>query len=203
MTDEQRKKVPITVRDKRRTANEAASSSRASQRVDSVGSAAGGATAEASSEAASSASTDASLGLSVEELQRIKADLENDRKRMIREQSRALQYASRDLIKRMLPVVDNLRLAIEHGEGGPGVELALKELLDVLAAEGLEEIKVEKGEPFDPKVHHALSSHTDPSIETETVSEVTRRGYRFKDHILRSPEVVVAQPAGDQESIEG
>jgi molecular chaperone GrpE len=141
--------------------------------------------------------------ISVEELQRIKADLENDRKRMIREQSRALQYASRDLIKRMLPVIDHLRLALEHGEGGPGVELAFKELLDVLAVEGLEEIDVEIGEPFDPKVHHALSSQPDPSVETDTVAEVTRRGYRFKDHILRSPEVVVAQPASDQESIEG
>jgi molecular chaperone GrpE len=179
MTDEPRK-VPITVTDKRRSAGPSAA-------------------AEASSEAATSSPREEEL--SIGELQRIKADLENDRKRMMREQTRALQYASRDVSKRMLPVIDHLRLAIEHGEGGPGVVLAFKELLDVLAAEGLEEIEVEPGEPFDPRIHHALSTRTDPSVETDTVEEVTRRGYRFKDHVLRSPEVVVAQPL--KESIEG
>jgi molecular chaperone GrpE len=210
MTDEPRK-VPITVTDKRRSADAAqgvaaeetsAGAHFASTRPEAVD---GAATPEQQSSAADASSNTGGAAtpeqLSLDELQRIKADLENDRKRMMREQTRALQYASRDVSKRMLPVIDHLRLAIEHGEGGPGVVLAFKELLDVLAAEGLEEIEVEPGEPFDPRIHHALSTRTDPSVETDTVEEVTRRGYRFKDHVLRSPEVVVAQPL--KESIEG
>jgi molecular chaperone GrpE len=132
--------------------------------------------------------------LSVDELQRLKADLENTRKRMIREQSRALEYATKDVMKSLIPVIDHFRLAIEHGEGGSGIELALKELVDVLAAEGLEEIEVAEGTPFDPTLHHALATHADPDVETDTVKQVHRNGFRFKDHILRAPEVLVAQP---------
>ena len=132
--------------------------------------------------------------LSVDELQRLKADLENTRKRMIREQSRALEYATKDVMKKLIPVIDHFRLAIEHGEGGSGIELALKELMEVLAAEGLEEIEVTEGTPFDPTLHHALATHPDPGVETDTVKQVHRNGFRFKEHILRAPEVLVAQP---------
>ena len=132
--------------------------------------------------------------LSIDELQRLKADLENTRKRMIREQSRALEYATKDVMKRLIPVIDHFRLAIEHGEGGSGIELAMKELLDVLAAEGLEEMHVSEGTPFDPTLHHALATHPDPDVEVDTVKQVHRNGFRFKEHILRAPEVLVSQP---------
>ena len=143
---------------------------------------------------------DASDGpqLSVDELQHLKADLENTRKRMIREQSKALEYATKDVMKKMIPVIDHFRLAIEHGEGGNGIEMALKELLDVLASEGLEEIEVSEGTPFDPAFHHALATHSDPQVEVDTVKQVHRGGYRFKDHILRAPEVLVAQPVEEE-----
>jgi molecular chaperone GrpE len=136
--------------------------------------------------------------LSVDELQHLKADLENTRKRMIREQSRALEYATKDVMKKMIPVIDHFRLAIEHGEGGNGIEMALKELLDVLASEGLEEIEVSEGTPFDPAFHHALATHSDPQVEVDTVKQVHRGGFRFKDHILRAPEVLVAQPVEEE-----
>lgn len=136
--------------------------------------------------------------LSVDELQHLKADLENTRKRMIREQSRALEYATKDVMKKMIPVIDHFRLAIEHGEGGNGIEMALKELLDVLESEGLEEIEVSEGTPFDPAFHHALATHSDPQVEVDTVKQVHRGGYRFKDHILRAPEVLVAQPVEEE-----
>jgi molecular chaperone GrpE len=133
-------------------------------------------------------------GLSVDELQRLKADLDNTRKRMIREQSRAIEYATKDVMKKLIPVIDHFRLAIEHGEGGEGIELAMKELMDVLNSEGLEEIDVSEGTPFDPTLHHALATHPDPSVESDVVAQVHRGGFRFKEHILRAPEVLVAQP---------
>ena len=136
--------------------------------------------------------------LSLDELQRLKADLDNTRKRMIREQSRALEYATKDVMKRLIPVIDHFRLAIEHGEGGSGIELAMKELMDVLHSEGLEEMEVAEGTPFDPTLHHALATHPDPEVSVETVKQVHRTGFRFKDHILRAPEVLVAQPVQEE-----
>ncbi|MGH2807056.1 MAG: nucleotide exchange factor GrpE [Actinomycetota bacterium] len=132
--------------------------------------------------------------ISLDELQRLKADLENDRKRMTKQHNQRLEYATRDLMQKMIPVIDHFKLAIEHGEGGSGVQIALKELLDVLGSEGFEEIDVPEGTPFDPQVHHALSSHVDPEVTVDTVIQVHRPGYRFKDHMLRSAEVMVAQP---------
>jgi molecular chaperone GrpE len=139
--------------------------------------------------------------VSLDELKRLKADLENDRKRLLRQHNDSLSYATKDLVKRMIPVIDHFQLAIEHGEGGPGVQLALNELLEVLTAEGLEEIVVSEGSEFDPQVHHAFAIQPDQSVTTETVTGVHRRGYRFKGHVLRSPEVVVAQPPAEE--IEG
>jgi molecular chaperone GrpE len=133
--------------------------------------------------------------LSLAELQRVKADLENARKRMLREQTRITEYASRRLVEKLLPVLDHFQLALEHGEGGKGIELAIRQAVDVLSAEGLEEVDVAEGTEFDPRVHHAVATYRDPSVTVDTVTKVQRRGYNFKGQPLRSPEVVVAQPA--------
>jgi molecular chaperone GrpE len=140
--------------------------------------------------------------LSVAELQRVKADLENARKRMLKEQTRITEYASRRLVEKFLPVLDHFRLALEHGEGGKGIELAIRQAEDVLAAEGLEEVDVPEGTEFDPRVHHAVATYRDPSVTTDTVTKVQRRGYNFKGQSLRSPEVVVAQPLEDSASLD-
>jgi molecular chaperone GrpE len=137
--------------------------------------------------------------VSLAELQRLKADYENDRKRMVREQSRIIEYASRNLVARLVPVIDHFNLAIEHGEAGSGVQLAFKELMEILSTEGLAEIDAQPGEPFDPGVHHAVTVHPDADVDHDTVSQVHRRGYSFKGHVLRAPEVVVAQPEGTDE----
>jgi len=136
--------------------------------------------------------------VSVSELQALKADLENARKRMVREQTRATEYATRDLMKKLIPVLDHFHLAVEHGEAGDGIKLALKELTEVLATEGFEEIDVPVGTRFDPTIHHALATHADPEVPEDTVSQVHRRGFRFKEQVLRAPEVVVAQPVDDE-----
>jgi molecular chaperone GrpE len=147
-------------------------------------------------EAGAPAEPQVSLG----ELQRMKADLENSRKRMLREQTRAVEHATKDLVGRLVPVIDHFNLAIEHGEAGSGVQLAFKELMEILSSEGLAEIDVKPGEAFDPGIHHALTVHPDPEVGHDTVSQVHRRGYSFKEHVLRAPEVVVAQPTTTEEA---
>lgn len=131
---------------------------------------------------------------SVADLQRMKADLENARKRMVKEQTRVTEQASRRLVEKFLPVLDHFQLALEHGEGGRGIELAIRQAMDVLAGEGLQEVDVPEGTEFDPRIHHAVATFQDPSVVVDTVKKVQRRGYSFKGQVLRSPEVVVAQP---------
>jgi molecular chaperone GrpE len=137
--------------------------------------------------------------LSVAELQRVKADLENARKRMVKEQTRITEHATRRLVEKLLPVLDHFQLALDHGEGGKGIELAIRQAVEVLKGEGLEEVDVPEGTEFDPRLHHAVATYRDPSVAVDTVTKVQRRGYNFKGQSLRSPEVVVAQPADDME----
>jgi len=137
----------------------------------------------------------------LDDLRRVQADFENYRKRMMRDQARIAENATARIVEKLLPVLDNFDLAIAHGEGGSGVELAAKELVETLRSEGLEEIASE-GAPFDPQVHDAVESRDDPSVQEPTVIQVYRKGYRFKDRLLRAAMVVVARPAQAEESAE-
>jgi molecular chaperone GrpE len=138
------------------------------------------------------------------DLRRLQAEFDNYRKRVLREQTAMASRAAARLVERLLPVLDNFERALAHGEGGPGIELVLKELQGVLEQEGLEEIDA-AGAPFDPRLHEAFQVIEDPGVSEPTVREVYRRGYRLGDGVLRAPMVVVAQPldegeASDQEA---
>jgi molecular chaperone GrpE len=135
------------------------------------------------------------------DLQRLQAEFENYRKQMIRRQTELTERASLDLVKRLLPAIDHFQLAAEHGEAGPGIRLAIKELMEILGAEGLEEVQAE-GKPFDYNVHEAVETHDDPDVSVETVVEVRRRGYTFRDKLVRAPYVVVAKPAPKENDLE-
>lgn len=130
----------------------------------------------------------------LDDLKRLQAEFDNYRKRIMKQQADMARSATAGLMKRLLPVLDHFHLAVEHGEGGSGVELAIKELMEALGSEGLEEIDAE-GQPFDPELHEAVESHDDPDVQQETVSKVHRRGYTFNGQLLRAPYVKVARPA--------
>src|SRR5205807_7854996 len=95
-------------------------------------------------------------------LQRLKAEFDNYRKRVLKEQTRAVEMASEPLVRRLLEVLDEFDLALVAAEQHPdfekflrGVELVYGKLLDSLRAEGLERVPA-AGEPFDPELHEAL-----------------------------------------------
>lgn len=135
------------------------------------------------------------------DLQRLQAEFDNYRKQTIRRQTELAETASLDLIKRLLPAIDHFLLADDHGEAGPGIRLALKELMEILASEGLEEIEAE-GKPFDYNLHEAVETRDDTEVSVETVVEVRRRGYTFRDKLVRAPYVVVARPAPKQNDLQ-
>ncbi|HEX2241619.1 MAG TPA: nucleotide exchange factor GrpE [Actinomycetota bacterium] len=128
------------------------------------------------------------------DLQRLQAEFENYRKRMMRDQAGIAERAAGRLMERLLPVLDNFERAIAHGEGGEGVALVFRELKETLAKEGLEEVSAD-GLEFDPQVHDAIAAHEDPDVEQPLVKEVSRRGYSYKGQLLRPAMVVVATPA--------
>jgi molecular chaperone GrpE len=132
----------------------------------------------------------------LEQLQRMTAEFDNARKRMVKDQTRAVEMASESLVARLLDVLDEFQIAMMHGEQAPefapylkGFELVYAKLFDTLRAEGLERIDA-LGQPFDPNLHEALMQ-TGESEEHPVVTEVFRDGYTFKGRVLRPAGVKV------------
>jgi molecular chaperone GrpE len=135
----------------------------------------------------------------LDDLRRLKAEFENFRKRMLRDQSAVIASASSALVARLLPVLDNFDLAISAAEQSQdfekmlkGVEMVYGELRDVLGGEGLTEIEAE-GKPFDPQRHEAVVAVEQEGVEPGTVVGVVRAGYELQGRVLRPAMVKVAQ----------
>src|SRR6266568_7822847 len=129
---------------------------------------------------------------------RSQADFENYKKRCAREKEDAIKYANASLLERLVAIVDNFKLGLEaareESEQSPiysGMTLVLKQLNDFLADNGLQTIEAE-GETFDPNLHEAISHEPSEQFPEGTVIRQTRRGYRFKDRLLRPSSVVVS-----------
>ena len=125
-----------------------------------------------------------------EHLQRLQAEFENYRKRVLREQTQAVDLAARPVIQRLLEVLDDFDLALMHAQDRPdfdrflhGVELVYAKLIDTLRAEGLERIEAQ-GKPFDPEQHEALMQSGDGEGDP-VVADVLRPGYTLKGRVLR------------------
>lgn len=135
----------------------------------------------------------------LDSLQRLKADFDNYRKRMVKEQTRILDTAEADLVRKLLPVIDNLERAImSAGESGAegvaeGVGKVIELMLDTLEKEGLEVIDPE-GEPFDPEHHEAMMVVETDQCPEDTVVDVIQKGYRFAGVLLRPAMVRVSCP---------
>lgn len=136
----------------------------------------------------------------LDSLKRLKADFDNYRKRMVKEQTRILETAEASLVKKLLPVIDNLERAIASADGAApdglreGVAKVLELMLDTLAKEGLEVIDPE-GEPFDPEHHEAMMVVETDDCPEDTVTDVIQKGYRFEGLLLRPAMVRVSCPA--------
>jgi molecular chaperone GrpE len=129
-------------------------------------------------------------------LQRLQAEFDNYRKRMLKEQTRAVEMAAEPLARRLLEVLDEFDLALMSAETRPdfdrflhGVELVYAKLADILHSEGLERIEA-AGKPFDPTLHEALLQSGEPEGEP-VVADVLRQGYTMKGRVIRPAGVKV------------
>jgi molecular chaperone GrpE len=127
--------------------------------------------------------------------QRVQAEFENYRKRVIREQTQAVERASEPLVRDLTEVLDEFELALIAAEKQPdldrflrGVEMVYAKLSDVLRAAGVERIEAE-GKPFDPELHEALM-HSEGE-GGPLVADVLRPGYTMKGRVIRPAGVKV------------
>jgi molecular chaperone GrpE len=131
-------------------------------------------------------------------LQRLKAEFDNYRKRVARDQQELAARAAERLVSALLPVVDDLERALEaaakHEEATleEGVRLVHRALADALAREGLAEIATDG--PFDPHTQEALLSQPSEADEG-TVIQVLQKGYKLGERVLRPARVVVSKGA--------
>lgn len=130
---------------------------------------------------------------------RERADLENLKKRTARERVEVVKFANEQLLKDLLPVLDNLERAIGHAQGGgngeplvEGVELILRALEEVLERHGVTPI-TSAGAPFDPAHHQAMAHVESAEHAPNSVIEEHQRGYRLNDRLLRPALVTVAK----------
>lgn len=127
------------------------------------------------------------------------AEFENYKRRLERERATSLKYAEENVLKELLPVVDNLERALEQGKDNSdfkdfyeGVELTYKGLMSTL--EKFEVTPIESvGESFDPNHHEALTMEETSDVEHNTVYREFQKGYMYKDRLLRPAKVVVAK----------
>jgi molecular chaperone GrpE len=138
-----------------------------------------------------------------EQLARRQADFENYRKRVERERGETYNRMVGDVVSRLLPVLDNLRRALDTeasqqaGESEEfrhflqGVELIYKQLSDVLESLGLQPVAA-LGQPFDPHIHEAVITEQTEDYEPDTVIQELVRGYRLGEKLLRPAIVKVA-----------
>ncbi|MCK5340105.1 MAG: nucleotide exchange factor GrpE [Desulfobulbaceae bacterium] len=138
-----------------------------------------------------------------DKLLRLAAEFENYKKRMDREKSTALKFAEENILKELLPSLDNLERAVEQGRNTDdiavlqeGVEMIMDNLLSVLKKFGLEPV-ASQGEPFDPNFHEAMVMEASSEVPENHVLQEFQKGYMLKDRLIRAAKVVVSK--GDTE----
>jgi molecular chaperone GrpE len=132
-------------------------------------------------------------------LLRKQAEFDNYKKRMDREKTEYVQFASVDLMKELLNTLDSFDLAIRNaaaeGKGGEntlrGFELIYKQIQDTVSRFGLKAIEA-KGQKFDPNFHQAVSTQPAKDVEENTVIEEMRKGYTLNGRLLRPAMVSVS-----------
>ena len=130
------------------------------------------------------------------DLARAQAELVNFRKRVERDRAANREAVIAEVIRTLLPAVDDLYRAEEHGDlAGSPLEIVAQKLHAAFARYGLRTVG-EKGEVFDPNLHEALVQLPSPDVEVNTVADVIEPGYALGDRLLRAAKVAVSVPDG-------
>lgn len=132
-------------------------------------------------------------------IQRLQADFENYKKRVTREQEEYCKFATKNMVKNMLPVIDNIQLALQNKnnieEFYKGIELIYAQLFEILQEQGLEPIDA-LGKSFDPHQHEALLQESNPA-PAGTILEELQKGYILGNIVVRPSKVKISKGMPD------
>jgi molecular chaperone GrpE len=138
---------------------------------------------------------------------RLQAEWDNYRKRTENERASERRRATEKLVERLLPILDDMERALEHGESSSpeavleGIAAVNQKLSKILEGEGLKAINPE-GDAFDGTYHQAVATVDDADIPHETVKEVYQKGYIMGDKVLRPAMVTVSKGGAEREKEE-
>jgi molecular chaperone GrpE len=142
-----------------------------------------------------------------ERLLRVSAEFENFKKRSTREMDELRKFSNQALVKDLLPIVDNLELALKSSEESgqdvdsklrEGVDLTRKEILKIFEKYNVKQIEA-LGEPFDPNYHEAVMREESDRYGENTVISELQKGYLMHDRLIRPTMVVVATPKNNSQ----
>ncbi len=130
---------------------------------------------------------------------RLFAEFENYKKRTTKERIELYKTAGQEVIGSLLPVLDDFSRAIKESKKMKnsadfvGLELIFNKFNDILKSNGLLDLEVNKGDPFDPELHEAISQIKSNKKNSGKIIDVIEKGYKMGDKIIRFPKVVVGQ----------
>jgi molecular chaperone GrpE len=137
---------------------------------------------------------------------RLAAEFDNYKRLVQRDQREQIRFGNEQLLKELLPVVDNLERAIKAAKNGgagdgliQGVDLTLKQLISSLGKFGVQPVEA-VGRRFDPSAHQAVASVPSDQVPDQHVVEELQRGYRLHDRILRAAMVSVSTGPAEEET---
>ena len=134
-------------------------------------------------------------------LQRTQAEFQNYKKRVERDKEQQSKMAGEKLLKKLLPIMDDLELALQHAERKDefykGIEMIYANIRELLEQEGVSVIEPQ-GLPFDPYRHEALMAK-ESQEEKNTVIEVMQKGYLLHDKVLRPAKVAISKGPSKQD----
>lgn len=135
---------------------------------------------------------------------RTAAETENMRRRFQKERDEQARYAAESIVRGLIPVLDNLILALSYVKPdspaeaqslAEGVRMTVKGFQDVLSDHGLKSVPAKRGQVFDPNVHEAMGQTPETDIPAGAISQLIQRGYTLSDRLVRPAKVLVAMAA--------
>ncbi|CAB4733112.1 unannotated protein [freshwater metagenome] len=127
------------------------------------------------------------------DLQRVQAEYANYRKRVDRDRITANEITTAVVLSELLPVLDDISRASEHGELTGGFKAVADQLLAITTKLGLTQF-ADVNVAFDPNIHEALMHSTSPDVTETLVTQVLQPGFKFKERVIRPARVAVTDP---------
>jgi molecular chaperone GrpE len=127
------------------------------------------------------------------DLQRVQAEYANYRKRVDRDRITANEITTAVVLSELLPVLDDIARAGEHGELTGGFKAVADQLIAITTKFGLTQF-ADVDVPFDPNIHEALMHSTSPDVKETLVTQVLQPGFKFKERVIRPARVAVTDP---------